>query len=94
MKRASDSFCCTILSMVSDNSIIQQHMPLRGSRVTPLANGLCSFFSYDGLRNELLSIWQHAPSTIALCDADCWQLFLSSSPSRFCAAKSHQYLLL
>lgn len=45
-------------------------MPFKESCTTPLANCHRLFPSHDGLRNELFPIWQHALSTMAVCNAD------------------------
>lgn len=49
-------------------------MPLKGRCITLLNSRLHLFSSCGGLRNELFSLWQHAPSTTAVCDADRHQL--------------------
>lgn len=58
------------LPVVSDNSRIQRYIAPKGSRTITLTNRFHSFSSCGGLRNELFAIWQCAPTTTTVCNAN------------------------
>lgn len=83
------------MTLVSGNSRIQGHMPLRGSRIIPLSNWLC-LFHVTAFR---MKFFQHCSAHLAMQLFVTWieisfsWCFLCPSTARVRVTESHQCLL-